>query len=317
MSELLVASQHDARVHDRVLARTTGLRFVSVPAGPVEALPEGASVLFSSPVAPPGRAWKHAPEPPGWPFDLRWVQLSSVGIDYYPGWLFDGPVVSSARGTASGPIAEYVLAAILSASKRIPELWVHDAADWRHRLLGTVEGSTLGLIGFGSIGREVAKRALAFGMKVIALRRGHGPAGLDGVELAGSAVEVFARADHVVLAAPATEETWRLVNRHLLAAARPGLHLINIARGSLVDHDALVEALDAGRIALATLDVTDPEPLPAGHPLYIHPRARLSPHSSPGTPALFDSLAERFVQNLERFRAGQPLTDVVDPARGY
>jgi len=317
MSELIVASQHDARVNERLLARAPGLTIVELPPGPVEALPAGASVLFSRPFAGPRGEWRAAPAPRGWPFDLRWVQLSSVGIDAYPRWLFDGPVVTNARGTASGPIAEYVLAAILSAAKQMPDLWVHRAEDWQHRLLDAVEGRTLGLIGFGSIGRAVAVRAQAFGMQVLAHRRSRGPVDLPGVELAGSAVEVFARADHVVLAAPATEETHHLVNRHLLATARPGLHLVNVARGSLVDHDALVEALDAGRLALATLDVTDPEPLPAGHRLYTHPRVRLSPHSSPGTPAIFDRLADRFLHNLARFRAGEALVDIVDPARGY
>ncbi|WP_028311455.1 D-isomer specific 2-hydroxyacid dehydrogenase family protein [Derxia gummosa] len=313
MSEVIVASQHDERVNDRLRERAPALRVLAVPPGPVAELPEGASVLFSRPH--PG--WKTAPAPVGWPFDLRWVQLSSVGIDWYPGWLFDGPVVTCARGTSSSAIAEYVLAAILAVAKDIPNLWVHSPAEWKLRSLGAVEGTTLGLIGFGSIGRAVAKRALAFGMKVIALRRGHGPSDVDGVEIAGSAVEVFARADHVVLAAPATEETWHLVNRHLLATARPGLHLINVARGSLVDHEALLAALDSGRLSRATLDVTDPEPLPAGHPLWTHPRVRLSPHSSPGTPALLDAVADRFLQNLARFRAGETLAEVVDPARGY
>jgi phosphoglycerate dehydrogenase-like enzyme len=119
------------------------------------------------------------------------------------------------------------------------------------------------------------------------------------------------------LAAPATAQTEGMVNRALLAHAKPGLHLINIARGSLVDDAALLEALDAGRLSLASLDVTHPEPLPAGHPFYGHPRIRLSPHTSVHTAQTRINLAAKFAENLQRFRAGAPLENVVDFARGY
>ena len=107
------------------------------------------------------------------------------------------------------------------------------------------------------------------------------------------------------------------MNRAVLARAKPGLHLVNIARGALIDDDALLEALDDGRVSQASLDVTHPEPLPAGHPYYSHPRVRLSPHTSVHTPQTRINLAAKFADNLSRFHQGAPLDDVVDLARGY
>jgi len=313
-NDLIVASQFDSKVN-ALLAQRTGLAVRDVAPGPLTELPPGADVVFALP-APKGQSLLHTPAPRGWS-DVRWVQLASVGIDYYPDWLFDGPVVTSARGTASIAIAEYVLAAIFAAAKRIPEIWLQQASDWRRLQLGLVQGSTLGLYGFGSIGEVLAQRALALGIKVVALRRSDAPIGLDGVERAESLEQLVARSDHLVLAAPSTPDTRHAINRAVLAHARPGLHLINIARGNLVDQQALQEALDEGRVALATLDVTDPEPLPAGHAFYSHPRVRLSPHISPSTDQIVPALIDKFVLNLDRFRSGQPLADVVDTARGY
>ncbi|NYE59507.1 phosphoglycerate dehydrogenase-like enzyme [Duganella sp. 1224] len=313
-NDLIVASQFDPKVN-ALLATRTGLAVRDVAPGPLTALPPGADVLFALP-APKGQSLLDVPAPRGWS-DVRWVQLASVGIDYYPGWLFDGPVVTSARGTASIAIAEYVLAAIFTAAKRIPEIWLEQASDWRRIQLGLVQGTTLGLYGFGSIGQALARRALALGIKVVALRRSEAPFEVDGVERVASLEELVRRSDHLVLAAPSTPETRHAIGRASLAHARPHLHLINIARGNLVDHQALLDALNEGRIALATLDVTDPEPLPAGHAFYGHPRVRLSPHISPSTDQIVPALIDKFVLNLDRFRSGQPLADVVDTARGY
>lgn len=313
-SDIVVASQFDPEVN-ALLAERTGLAVRDVPPGPLTALPRGADVLFALP-APKGQTLLQTPAPDGWDA-VRWVQLASVGIDYYPHWLFQGPVVTSARGTASVAIAEYVLAAIFTAAKRVPEIWLGQASDWRRLSLGLVHGTTLGLYGFGSIGQALAQRALALGIKVVALRRSDAPFGVEGVERVASLDQLLARSDHLVLAAPSTAETRHAISRAALAHAKPGLHLINIARGNLVDHQALLDALNEGKVALATLDVTDPEPLPAGHAFYGHPRVRLSPHISPSTDQIVPALIDKFVLNLDRFRSGEPLTDVVDTARGY
>ena len=122
----------------------------------------------------------------------------------------------------------------------------------------------------------------------------------------------------MVLAAPATPETAGLVDRRPAGCgAKPGLHLVNVARGALIDDDALLESLDSGQLSLASLDVTHPEPLPAGHRYYSHSRVRLSPHTSVHTPQTRINLAAKFADNLSRFRQGAPLDDVVDLSRGY
>lgn len=313
MSDLIIASQFGSAVNAQLAARA-GVPVRDVPAGPLRAQLD-ADVLFALP-APKGQSLKDAPAPPDWA-SVRWVQLASSGIDYYPDWLFDGPVVTSARGTASSAIAEYVLAAILTAAKDMPAIWLKGAADWRRSELALVEGSTLGLYGFGSIGQAVARRALALGMRVVALRRSGAPVEVEGVEAVTNIAELLARADHLVLAAPSTPATRHAIDAAALAHAKPGLHLINVARGDLVDHAALLAALDGARIALATLDVTEPEPLPPGHPFYGHPRVRLSPHISPASARIVPALIDKFIANLERLRSGRPLVDVVDPARGY
>ncbi len=314
MNAWTIASQFDPRVN-ALLAAQAGLPVLDLAPGPLTALPD-ADILFVLP-APQGQTLLATPAPQHWPARVRWVQLASAGIDYYPPWLFQGPVVTSARGTASDAIAEYVLAAVFSATKRIPEIWMGDAGHWRRVSLGLVQGSTLGLFGFGSIGQAVARRALALGVKVIAQRRSDAPFEVAGVEAVPDLASLLARSDHLVLAAPSTPATRHVIDAAALAHARPHLHLINIARGNLIDHAALHAALDAGQLALATLDVTQPEPLPPGHPFYTHPKVRLSPHISPNTDAILPALIDKFLYNLRHFRAGTPLADVVDTARGY
>jgi len=250
---------------------------------------------------------------------VRWVQLSGTGIDGAPPELFDRvPVVTCARGASAVPISEYVLAVLLAFVKHLPEFWISEPPRaWNFQRMGTLAGRTVGIVGFGGIGRAIARRALAFDMDVVVVRRTDAPIDVAGVRRAESLEAMLPELDHLVLAAPATAATEHLVDADALALVRPGLHLVNIARGSLVDQDALRVALDDGRVARASLDVMTPEPLPAGHWLYTHPGVRLTPHSSWANPDLLDASIALFVANLERFRDGQPLADVVDPALGY
>ena len=247
--------------------------------------------------------------PPGWPGRVRFVQIASAGLDGYPAWLFDGPQVATAAGTAAGPIAEFVLAAMLAHEKRIPgsavadgEVWPQPDAVMQHPL-GSLDGKTLGLIGIGQIGGRIAALARAFGMRVVAQRRSTAAAP-DGIEIVPLDT-LLARADHLVVAAPLTPETTGLLNAAAFAKAKPGVHLVNIARGGIVDTDALVAALVSGQVGAASLDVTEPEPLPPGHPLWHAPNVRITPHiawSSAGTPARIFKL---FAENLGRVAAGQ------------
>ena len=264
-------------------------------------------------------AWRNAPAepPPGWPHRLRWVQTMSAGMDAYPRWMWSGPMVSSGRGIAAVPIAEYVLAAMLAREKRIESIAVRGPEAWSDIPLGRLEGRTLGLIGYGAIGQAVARRAAAFDMRVLAVRRGSWTPDEAEVEPCASAEAVVAQADHLVVAVPATAETRHIVGRGLLAAAKPALHLINVGRGDLVDQEALLDALGTGQVGFATLDVTDPEPLQAGHPLYAHPMVRITPHVSWSDPAFLQRLTAKIAANLDRYLAGEPLIDVIEPGRAY
>jgi phosphoglycerate dehydrogenase-like enzyme len=243
--------------------------------------------------------------PAAWPGRLRWIHLRTTGIDEFPDWILEAPYLTVTRGAPAVAIAEFVLAAMLGRAKRMPEVWIHEAADWRPHALGTLEGATLGLVGFGHIGREIARRALPFGMRVLAARRSAAASPMPEVELAPLG-RVLAEADHLVIAAPLTAETRGLIDAAALARVKPGLHLVNVARGAIIDDAALHAALDAGRVGMATLDVTDPEPLPAGHVFYTHPAVRISPHVSYSAPGNAARGADAFLENLRCYRAGRP-----------
>jgi phosphoglycerate dehydrogenase-like enzyme len=249
---------------------------------------------------------------------VEWVHLAGTGIDSFPRELFDGRTVTNARGASAVPISEFVLAAMLAFEKHLPETWIHEPPEhWNFAPLGWLYGRALGLVGLGGIGVAVAERALPFGMQVRALRRRPEPSALAGVEVVGSLDELLPDADHVVLAAPATPRTRHLLNAETLQLVKPGVHVVNIARGALVDQDALRAALDDGRVAMATLDTVEPEPLPEGHWLYSHPQVRLSAHVSWASPAGMDRTLEIFIDNLRRYAAGEPVQHVVDADEGY
>ncbi len=312
----VIASQHDEEINALLRQRLPEYTIVPIGQGTPEVPPE-ASILLTRPFFGNFRTQELPEQPAGWPFNLKWVQLTSSGIDGYPAWLFDSLPVSSARGTASVAVAEFALAAILAQVKQFPEVWIDSVEQWQRFPLQQLSGSTLGIVGFGAIGRDLAIRAQALGVKVIAVNHSGKPFGVPGVARAESLQRLFADSDHVVLAAPATASTRHLVDKALLDHAKPGLHLVNIARGSLIDEAALVQALDEGRLSRATLDVTAIEPTPADHPFYTHPKVRLSPHVSPASGVIWHNIVEHFVANLLRYHKNEPLGDVVDFARGY
>jgi len=281
-----------------------------------------AEVLLTA----PRNGWNDAPRdpPPAWPGRLRWVHLASAGVDFFPPWLFLVPQVTCSRGVSAEPIAEYVLSAMLEHVKQLNSRRVRHRMDWSReferavsRPMGMLNGQTLGLLGFGAIGKAIARRALAFGMQVHALRRSERNFDAEGVTPASSLQELIQASDHLVLALPITRETRHIINADALSHARPGLHLINIARGALLDHDALHDALDRGTVAAATLDVTEPEPPPHEHWLYRHPRVRLTPHISWSAGDVQRATALKFQHNLARYLNGDSLVDRVDPSKGY
>jgi phosphoglycerate dehydrogenase-like enzyme len=248
---------------------------------------------------------------------VRWIHTIGTGVDRFPFEVAAGRTLTCARGASAVPIAEWVLAMLLAFEKQLPGTWIRSAERWRRHELGGLAGRTLGLLGLGGIGSAVAVRALPFGMRIVAKRRSAAPSAVPGVETTTDLDALLAAADHLVLALPATAETRHLIDARALARVKHGVHLVNVARGTLVDQDALRTALDDGRVARASLDTCDPEPLPAEHWLYQHPRVFLSPHVSWSMPGALDVFVDDLIRNVRRYRAGQPLDGVVDVRRGY
>ena len=251
---------------------------------------------------------------------IEWAHVLGAGVDGFPFDALGERPLTCSRGAAAVAIAEWVLAVMLAFEKSLPESWIEAPPDrWNTASLGSLAGRTVGLVGIGAIGTEVARRCVAFDATVVAVRRTSAQPVVPGVEILGNLHELLAVSDHVVIAAPATTQTHRLMDAAAFTALKPGAHLVNVARGTLVDQEALRSALDDGRVARASLDTVEPEPLPAGHWLYTHPSVRLSPHISWSAPATMPNTLALFVDNVRRFRAGgvPALSGLVDPHARY
>lgn len=254
---------------------------------------------------------------------LTWVHSASAGVERVltPAARARALTITNARDVFSQPIAEYVLTMVLAIARRLPQLLeLQRERTWQPLEATELGDVTIGLLGYGSLGRTVARLAGAFGARVIATRR-HPEGGADeGVELLGgprALPALLGRSDFVVLAAPLTPETDGLIDAAALAAMKPGAWLINVARGRLVDERALIRALREGRIGGAVLDTFRDEPLPSDSPFYDLSNAIVTPHTSWSSGRVLDRTIELFCDNLRRFAAGEPLRNVVDVAAGY
>jgi phosphoglycerate dehydrogenase-like enzyme len=307
---LTVLHQYGDDLTDQIVSAVPGARVVRVPMDGVPAT--GGEVLFCG-FGPNLPILDHLGE-----LGVRWVHVPATGVDSYPLEKFRGVTLTCSRGASAVPISEFVLASMLAFEKRFPEVWLSEPPEhWNYAALGGLHGRVLGLVGLGAIGAEVARRALAFGMRVAACRRHpERPSPVPGVEVVAFD-DLLGVADHLVVAAPATARTRHLLDGAAFARMKPGVHLVNVARGALVDQEALRDALDCGVVALASLDVCEPEPLPAGHWLYSHPRVHLSPHCSWSSPDILANIPRIFLDNLRRYVAGEPLTGLVDLDEGY
>jgi phosphoglycerate dehydrogenase-like enzyme len=257
--------------------------------------------------------------------NLEWVHSRSAGLD---GLLFpelvESPVrLTNARGVFSESLGEFVVGAILYFAKDLRRMIRNQAAGvWEPFDIVEVRGQTVGIVGYGDIGRAVATRVRALGMRVLAVKR-HGPAVPEADPLAEriygpeGLVEMISRSDYVVAAAPLTPETVGMIGAPELAAMKPDAVLINVGRGPVIQEAALVEALSEKRIKGAALDVFDTEPLPQGHPFYKLENVLLSPHCADHTPDWLDQAMRFFLEQFERFRKGEPLKNVVDKKMGY
>ncbi len=252
------------------------------------------------------------------PPSVRWVQLQSAGVEPWIARAAAAPDVTftSATGAYATEVAEHALTLLLAG---VRGLWRYArTASWEAQDDPVLEGSTVAIIGAGGIGRALIDRLTPLDVEVVAVtRRGLPVSGAARTVRADQLADVWGAADHFVLAAPATVATRHLVGAEQLAAMPAHAWLVNVARGSLIDTDALVAALEAAEIAGAALDVTDPEPLPDGHPLWSMPRALITPHVANPPSAQFRHLARRVEENVRRFADGEELVARVDPHLGY
>ncbi|EIV21585.1 putative D-isomer specific 2-hydroxyacid dehydrogenase [Mycobacteroides abscessus 3A-0119-R] len=239
---------------------------------------------------------------------LRWVQIASTGVDpvLFDEFVASDVVLTNSRGIFERPIAEYVLAQILAFAKDIRRSTRAQAAlSWRHFESESIEGTPVGVLGTGPIGQAISTLLGAVGMRVTVLGRA------ESADLSSHVGEF----EYLVLAAPLTPQTRGIVNARVLSAMRPTARLINVGRGELVGTWDLVSALNRGGIAGAALDVTDPEPLPVGHPLWRTPNTHITPHNSGDVRGWSDRLQDQFVVNFERYLRGEELLNIVDKNR--
>jgi phosphoglycerate dehydrogenase-like enzyme len=247
---------------------------------------------------------------------MRWFHAFVAGLDHpiFRSMAERGVVVTNSAGYNAVPIAQYVLAMMLRHAKRIPE-W--EAAQrekaWRRVDSDELTGRTVALIGVGNIGREVARLARPFDMRVIGVRRSQSPERDVDLLLPPQRLhEALGEADYVIIAAPLTAQTAGMIDAAAFAATKPGAYLINVARGPIVAEAALIDALREGRLGGAALDVFEREPLPQDSPLWEMGNVIVTPHNAGASPRTLERGARQFIENLRRFATGEPLEHVVE-----
>lgn len=250
-----------------------------------------------------------------WPdlTNVRWIHALGAGVDSLPFTLLraSDAVVTNSRGLYADALGEFAIAAMLWFAKDFRRLVRnHDARRWEPYTVERLEGRTLGIIGYGSIGRAVGDRATALSMHVLPVRRRK--------ELGDPSIEeVIVASDYLVMSTPLTPQSRQLLSRSRIALMRPPAVLINVGRGGTVDEVALVEALRNRRIRGAALDVFETEPLPADHALWQLDNVLISPHTADHTDDSHERAMQFFLENLRRFREGEPLDNIVDKIEEY
>jgi phosphoglycerate dehydrogenase-like enzyme len=253
-----------------------------------------------------------------------WVHARSAGMDnvLFPEMIESPVTVTNGSGVFSPPLGEFALGAILFFAKDFRRMIRNqEAAVWEQFDMPEIAGQTVGILGYGDIGRAVATRVRAMGMRVLAVKRHvlpyHADPLVDKIYPADARLEMIARSDYIVACAPLTPETRGMLGEPEFAAMKPDAVVINIGRGPVIDEATMVRALSAGRIKGAALDVFDTEPLPPGHPLYKLPNVLLSPHCADHTPDWLDRAMRFFVEQFEHFRKHEPLLNIVNKQLGY
>jgi len=254
---------------------------------------------------------------------LQWMHSRSVGLErtLFPAMTEHSVTLTNGRGVFSASLGEFVLAAILYFAKDFRRMIRNQmTAKWEQFDVEAISGKIVGIVGYGDIGRAVATRVRPMGMKVLALKRHIMREPDPLIEQTYSPdrrIEMLARSDYVVVAAPLTAETRGMIAEPEFAAMKPTAVVINVGRGPVIQEEALISALSSGRIRGAGLDVFDEEPLPPDHPFYGMENVLLSPHCADHTSDWLEQAMRLFIQQYERFRSGQPLLYVVDKKLGY
>ncbi len=258
---------------------------------------------------------------------LRWIHVPGTGIEGTVGTpevVQSSVIVTNARGPHTYPMADHVFAMMLTFAHRLREEWEDqrarrwDTRKYDQRIL-ELGGTKLGIVALGGIGSEVAKRGVGFGMEVYAVdvRPVKPPAGVRAVWGLERLDEMMRLADWFVVTAPYTPQSKGMIDRRRLGLLKPSAHLILVSRGGIVDESALIEALQAGRIAGAGLDVFEKEPLPPDSPLWSMPNVIISPHASALTPEMWEGRRQILKDNLRRFLKGEPFPYVCDKRAGF
>lgn len=257
--------------------------------------------------------------------NLLWVHSRSVGLErtLFPELIESAVPLTNGAGVFSASLGEFTLGAILYFAKDFRRMARNQMAGvWEVFEVSWASGKTVGIIGYGDIGRAIAERVRALGMNVLAVKR-HASCSQDVDPLVTETyaperrVEMISRCDYVVVAAPLTSETRGMIGEAEFAVMKPTAVVINVGRGPVINEVAMIGALSNGRIRGAALDVFDHEPLPTGHPFYKLENVLLSPHCADHTPDWLDNAMQFFIEQYERFRKGEPLHNIVDKRLGY
>jgi phosphoglycerate dehydrogenase-like enzyme len=257
--------------------------------------------------------------------NVRWVHSRSAGLDtvLFPELIESAVPVTNGRGVFSQSLGEFVLGAVLYFAKDFRRMVRNQMAGrWEPFDIVEISGQTAGIVGYGDIGRAAATRLRSLGLHILAVRRQGPPLYnvdplVDRIYSPRARVEMIARCDYVVAAAPLTPATRGLIGQAEFDAMKPTAVVINVGRGPVIDEEAMVRALSSGRIKGAALDVFDQEPLPEGHPFYRLENVLLSPHCADHTADWQDRAMRFFLEQFERFRTGEPLRNVVNKKLGY
>jgi phosphoglycerate dehydrogenase-like enzyme len=320
ISPVLTGRDAFGSMRERILEAAPGTRLIPIsPEGISDESLDDAEVLL--------RGWSLGGDPLdrliGRAPKLRWIHSVSVGVESVltPCVRLRGLTVTNGRGVFDQPIAEYVMTMILALCRRLPQLLeLQRERTWQPLEALELGQTTIGLVGLGGIGREIAELARPFGPRVVAIRRRADAGPVEGVDVLGgleALPALLATSDFVVLALPLTVDTEAVIDAEALAAVKPGAWIINVARGGLVDEVALLRALRSGPLGGAVLDSFREEPLPESSPFYRLSNCIVTPHTSWSSAAVLGRTFDVFCDNLRRYRSGEPLKYVVDLTAGY